>query len=71
MKSYIVSLVMAKKLDDKGNISLQNVVGVTKQSTPEEAYEKVKTRGKLQFPDHNIVVKVIVEMQEAMAEDIN
>lgn len=62
---------MAKTLDKMGNISLQNVVGVTKQSTPEEAYEKVKQRGKLQYPDHNIVVKVVVEMEEAMAEDVN
>lgn len=77
MKKYIVSLVMAKTVPgqrlDGGkysapDVSIQNVVAVTTSDTPEAAYEKVKTHGKLQYPDHNIVVKVVIEANAADLE---
>lgn len=76
MNKYIVSLVFARTipaadLGDKPDISLQNVVGIATADNSTDAYNKVAQRGKLQHPDHNIVVRVVVEMNEAMAETIN
>lgn len=80
MKKYIVSVVMGKTTpgavgyDAQGRvgqqapeISIQNVVGVTSGVDAEDAYHKVARKAKLQHPDHNIVVKVVIE---ANAEDL-
>lgn len=80
MVKYIVSVVMGKTtqgqlgIDKSGkpaqmppDISIQNVVGVTSGDTAEDAYNKVARKAKLQHPDHNIVVKVVIE---ANAEDL-
>lgn len=72
MKKYIVSVVMTKVTKAAGgapDISLQNVVGVCSAGSPEEAYGKVSARARLQYPDHHIAVKVVVETTEADLEN--
>lgn len=76
MNKYIVSLVLAKIIpkgigNTEPQVSIQNEVYVLAAESAQDAYERCKVRGKLKHPDHNIVVKVIVEMNEALAEDIN
>lgn len=71
MKKYIVSLVLARRVNNQGDMSIQNEVSVLSAYSPAAAYERSKTLATLKHPDHKVIVKVVVEMEEALAEEIN
>lgn len=78
MTKYIISLVYGKIIPPEqpslllGNkvvatqpdVSIQNEVFVLAGNTAEEAYQRAKNMGQMKYPDHNLVVKVIIEAKE-------
>lgn len=79
MKKYIVSIVLTKREYKKGiingskggndpsdyELSVQNLVSVLSATSPDEAYGRVATQGRLQYPGYNITCKVVVETNAA------
>lgn len=76
MKYFIVSLVLVQInkeiLDANGwpSMSLQNEVIVIKEETDREAFNKCAEMAKIKHPGHNIVVRVIVDLDEALNETL-
>lgn len=78
MKKYIVSVVMTKVtpgqvgigLDGKvgqapPDIDLRNVVAVCSADDAEAAYARCSHSARLEYPEHKIAVKVVIEANAA------
>lgn len=76
MKKYIVSLVliqiMTEILDERGfpRMSVQNEVAIVEAETDREAFNKCAEVAKLKHPNHNIVVRVIIDLDEALEQTL-
>lgn len=59
-------------LDANGDkqISMQNVVNVISADDDKSAYVKCVELAKLKYPDHNVHIRVIVDLDDALAETL-
>lgn len=76
MKYYIISLTLVQIkreiLDENGwpAMSIQNEVNVIKDEDEPTAYRKCAEMAKIKHPGHNIVLRVIMDMDEALEDNM-